>query len=325
MSYDDLNAVVVDDYEESLFFIEELTKILGFQVRSFLCPLEALSYLKEHQVDMVFTDFRMPKMDGLSLIRETRKLHRDVPIVMISGELEAPEFKEQSLQDGCSEFFFKPFSSQDFFERVKPLAEFRRYVKFVGMYRMKEDQFGNHRIRVGHYAKILAAGLNLDKNEQYLIYYGAQLHDIGMNSIPDHILFKAESLTREETELVKRHTSIGHIMLQAYENPYLMTASNISLTHHERFNGAGYPAGLSGDSIPLAGRITAIADVFDVLTSVRPYKAAWDFEKSIRFMSDNSDRHFDPGIVDVLAGNADRMEEVYASLSDCRYEAITQR
>lgn len=316
MSLNDLTAVVVDDSEDCRTLIGIVTSMAGFQVSSFSCPLEALRYVKEHPVDMVFTDFRMPKMDGITFIREARKVHRDIPIVMITGDPNAPELKDLSPECSASELFVKPFSTVDFFDRVKPLALRRQYTKFVSAYRLKENVFGNHSVRVGLYSRIIASGLNLDQNEQDLIYYAAQLHDIGMISIPDHIFFKTERLMPDEMEMVRKHCSIGCSILPKTSNPYFMTASNVSLTHHERVNGSGYPSGLSGDAISVYGRITAVSDVFDVLTSTRPYRAVWDFNKSFSFVSDNRDMHFDPVIVDAFVRNGDQIKEIYTSLAN---------
>ncbi len=316
MALNDLSAVVVDDSDYSRPLIETVTRMAGFQVSSFSCPLEALHYVRENPIDMVFTDFRMPKMDGLTFMRETRKVHHDIPVVMITGDSNAPELKDLAPEDSFSELFAKPFSPEDFFERVKPLALRRQYMKFAGAYRLKEDVFGNHRVRVGLYSKIIAAGLNWDEREQDLIYYAAQLHDIGMISIPDHIFFKPGPLTHDEMDIVRKHCSIGCSIMPEKSNPYFTTASIVSLTHHERYNGSGYPSGLSGDAISVYGRVTAVADVFDVLTSTRPYKTAWDFEKSLSFISDNMDIHFDPVMAAVFVRNADRINEIYASLAD---------
>lgn len=315
MSLNDLTAVVVDDTEYCRTLIEEITSMAGFEVSSFSCPLEALHYVRDHQVDMVFTDFRMPKMDGRTFMREVRKVHRDIPIVIITGEPNAPELKNLSMEDSASELFVKPFSPADFFELIKPLALRRQYVKFIGAYRLKEDVLGRHCVRVGLYSKIIAKGLNWDKNEQDLIYYAAQLHDIGMISIPDHVFFKKERLTLEEMEMVRKHCNIGSSIMPKNSNPYFTTASIISLSHHERFNGSGYPYGLSGDAIPVYGRIAAVSDVFDVLTSKRSYKTAWDFKKSFSFINDNTDWYFDPMIVDVFVRDADKIKEIYTSFS----------
>ena len=161
MSLNDLTAVVVDDSDMCRPLIEEVAGMIGFQVSSFSCPLEALNYVREHPVDIVFTDFRMPKMDGLTFIRETRKVHRDIPIVMLTGEADAPGVQDLFLRNLLLELFIKPFSPVDFFERVKPLALRRQYLKFVGAYRLKEDVFRNHKVRVGLYAKNYSGGFEL--------------------------------------------------------------------------------------------------------------------------------------------------------------------
>ena len=312
--------MVVDGSGKCLSLLEDMRGAVGFRARRFPHPAEALTYASEHTADMILIDFEMSETDSLAFIREIRKLYRDIPILMITEKSETPQLSR--LEDEAFEFFVKPFARSYFLQKLESLALLRQYIKFVSSYRLKDDEFGNHRVRVGHFAKIIASGLNWDKNDQDLIYYAAQLHDIGMNSIPDSILFKTESLTDDEMGLVKRHTSIGRIMLQAYSNPYLKMASVVSLTHHERFNGSGYPAGLSGPAIPVPGRITALADSFDVLISARPYKPDWDFDKSLSFISDNSDILFDPGMVKAFVANSDLIKGVCAHLADCRYEAL---
>ena len=312
MSLEDLTAVLVDDSEYSLSFIEEVTKMVGLNVRSFCCPLEALNYVRANSVDMVCTDFKMSKMDGLTFMREARKVHGDIPVVMITAETNAEELKEGCRKDVVSEFFVKPFPAVNFFDRIKPLALLQQYRKFLGSYRQK-GEFRSHRDRVGQYARIIAAGLNWDKKSQDLIYHAALSHDLGMISMPDALLFKAERLTRNEMELVMKHTVIGHSMLNGNSNPYYKTAAAISLTHHERFNGSGYPFGLSGYAIPAEGRITSMADVFDALTSDRSYKKAWSYEKAFCFISDNDGMLFDPEIVNVFVENAGKVQDVYSS------------
>ena len=312
---EDLTAVIVDDSEYALCFIEDATKMLGINVKSFQCPLEALKYVKTNPVDMICTDFKMPKMDGLTFIREARKVHHDIPVVMFTGEAEYEDLRERSQREGVAEFFVKPIPVVTFFDRVKPLAELRQYLKFMGAYKQKDD-FGNHRVRVGHFSKIIAGALNWDSKDQEMIYYGAQAHDIGMISIPDSILLKASGLAWEEMDLIRKHPVIGHSVLQGYSNPYFKMAATISLTHHERFDGSGYPFGFSGDVIPAAGRIVGLTDAFDVLTSVRPHKTAWSFEKAFSYISVNSDMNFDPEIVNVFTENVDRIKDVFTRFAD---------
>jgi response regulator RpfG family c-di-GMP phosphodiesterase len=314
MPFGDLTAVSVDDSKECLCVLEELARMIGLKVRSFLSPLDALHYVEGNQVDMIFTDFCMPQMDGITFIREVRKLLHDIPIIMVTAEPNVQKLKELFPAGSTVEFLFKPFSAVNFFEKVKPPALLRQYINFMSAYRLKGDNFGRHRNRVGHYAKIIADGLNFDEPD--LIYHAAQFHDIGMISISDDILLKGDKLTASEMELVKKHTIIGYNMMRGKVNPYFSTTATISLTHHETFDGTGYPAGLSGDSIPVAGRITALADVFDALTSARPHKSPRTFDESLRLISDNHNMLFDPEIVNVFVEHVDNVKEVYQRLAD---------
>lgn len=316
MPLDDLTAVVVDDDDYSRSFAEEVTKMVGLKVQSFLQPLDAMRYMKENPVDLIVTDFQMPGMDGLTLVREVRKVHGDIPIVMMTGHSDARDLIMSSNADSVSELFPKPFSASDFFDRVKPLANRRQYSKFIGAYRLKEDEFRNHRARVSHYSRIIAEGLNWGPGEQDLIYYATQSHDLGMVSVPDSIFSKGEGLSPDEKDIVKMHPVIGRSMLHGSANPYFQAACTISLMHHERFNGSGYPMGLSGDAIPVEARIAGMVDVFDVLTSVRPYKEAWSFDKAFGFMRDNHEMLFDPEIVSVFEEKAGSIKEVYTRLAE---------
>jgi len=161
----------------------------------------------------------------------------------------------------------------------------------------RDEETGNHLIRMSRYSRLIAQTLGLERDETETIELAAPLHDIGKIGVPDNILLKLGKLTQDEYDVIKTHTAIGARILSGSSHLLLQMAEQIALTHHERWDGGGYPAGLSGEEIPLAGRIVAVADVFDALTHERPYKEAWPVEKAVDEILGQAGGQFDPGVV----------------------------
>lgn len=149
-----------------------------------------------------------------------------------------------------------------------------------------------------------------------ILLEAAPMHDVGKVGIPDSILLKPGRLDEDEFAIMKQHSTIGHQILSGSDSSLLQMAAEIALSHHEKFDGSGYPAGLAGTSIPLPGRIVAVADVFDALTSARPYKKAWEMEQAVAFLKDNRNSHFDPDCVDALLGRLTEVEEIRRRFQD---------
>jgi len=179
---------------------------------------------------------------------------------------------------------------------------------------LNDEYTGNHIRRVSCYCQEVAGGLGCHAGFIEQITYSSPMHDIGKISIPSEILSKPGKLTAEEFEVVKQHAVNGARILDGI--PFLTMAREIALTHHERYDGAGYPAGLSGEEVPLSGRIVAVADVFDALISRRPYKEPYSFEDSIDILSAEAGKHFDPQVLGVFLGLADRVREIVVRLAD---------
>ena len=176
---------------------------------------------------------------------------------------------------------------------------------------LRDDSTGRHIWRVSEYCGLLAKRVGLPQLHQDLVRKASPLHDVGKIGIPDQILFKPGRLTTDEYDLIKRHPEYGHDMLINGDSPLLDTAAVIALTHHEKFNGSGYPHRLSGDRIPIEGRITAIADVFDALTSERCYKPAFAFDESLRIMQHGRGTHFDPELLDLFVGSLPEVKQIH--------------
>ncbi|WP_156797006.1 HD domain-containing phosphohydrolase [Nitrosomonas sp. Is79A3] len=186
---------------------------------------------------------------------------------------------------------------------------------------MRDNDTGKHVIRVGKYARILSEALELPADICYLIEKAAPLHDIGKIGIPDHILLKAGKLTDVEWEKMRRHAQTGADLLTKHESLMVQLAASIALSHHEHWDGNGYPKQLRAASIPIEGRITAISDVFDALTSPRPYKEAWPIERAVEYIKSKAGMQFDPQLVDLFIENIDKIvviREQYKDEGECQ-------
>jgi HD-GYP domain-containing protein (c-di-GMP phosphodiesterase class II) len=201
------------------------------------------------------------------------------------------------------------------YERLKK-NQLKLIDKLSGAAEFKDVETSNHTKRVGEIAALLAHGAGLSENEVEEIRATAPMHDIGKIGIPDHILLKRGPLTPEEFETIKRHTIIGHQLLRDEEDDFLHTAAIIALEHHEHFDGSGYPYGKRGSDISLEGRIVAIADVFDALTSKRPYKEAWSLEEAFRYIAEHAGTHFDPELTELFLTHREDVERIKYCLED---------
>lgn len=178
----------------------------------------------------------------------------------------------------------------------------------------RDDETGNHTRRLGAYAGLLGEELGLDASTCKLLRLASPMHDIGKVGIPDEILLKPGKLTPEEFEVIKTHTVIGARLLSGSDIPLIRAAEEIALTHHEKWDGSGYPRKLKGNDIPLAGRIVAVCDVFDALLSERPYKRAWTLEETVAEIERCRGAHFDPAVVDAFLSASPRLAQVRCQL-----------
>ena len=180
----------------------------------------------------------------------------------------------------------------------------------------KDDETGQHVIRMSHYTRILAEAAGMPADEVDVLFNAAPMHDIGKIGIPEAILLKPGKLLPDEWKIMQKHPAIGAGIIGRHEHPLLNTARIVALTHHEKWDGSGYPRGLAGEKIPLVGRIVAIADVFDALTSERPYKQAWPVEEAIDFLQKQSGSHFDPRLVALFIAKLPEVMQVRAQHAD---------
>lgn len=325
--------LIVDDQEYNISLLQRILTRAGYtNLVATTNPLELESLYAEHRPDIVLLDLHMPEMDGftaLQCLREWTPEGEYLPILVLTADV-TPEAKKRALHEGANDFIAKPFDRtevvlriQNFLatrfyhlqlqernhdleqrvrERTKELelaqAEILDVLGRTAEYR--DDETGQHTKRVGELSERIALGMGLAPEEANLIGRAAPLHDIGKIGIPDGILLKPGRFTPEEFAKMKEHADIGALILQGSVFPVLQTAGIIALSHHEKWNGTGYPQGLSGEDIPLAGRIVAIADFFDALTHERPYKRAWTQEEAIAEIRAQSGQHFDPRVVEAF-------------------------
>ena len=341
-----LNLVIVDDEIVNLLLLESIVEGEGYtNFTTFSDASAALEYLQNNKVDVLVTDFNMPKIDGIELLKQAKKLYPDLVSIMITANGNN-EIMHKALESGVTEFLIKPISPLIFKLRLKNILELKASLNLTQNFNhtlkqkveeatlslrkseyeslevlskaaeYKDPETASHIARVSHYSKLLAKAYGLSQIEQDIIYYAAPLHDIGKIGINDAILLKPGKLTPEEFVHMKEHSAIGGSILEGKENPYLQAGEVIALTHHEKYNGKGYPKGLKGENIPLYGRIVAVADVFDALTSKRPYKEAWSFDKALNLLVEEKQEHFDPQIVEHFIANIDEVKNIYESFQE---------
>ncbi len=341
MSFDNLKVVSIDDNKNNLFLIESICLDLNLNLKSFSEPLDALLYVLKNPVDMILLDYMMPNLNGLEFIKEFRKNKKNVPIIMITSVGDDIGIHKEAFDLGANDFLNKPVNAIIFKARVLNLLSnyqnrmliedkakllesevkkaTRRLVKrehetlrVLGKTaEYKDPETASHVARVAHYSKLLAKGYGLDEKEQDIIFYAAPFHDLGKVGIEDKILLKPGKLDDEESIIMKTHARIGYEILKDSKSEYLQAGAIIALSHHEKFDGTGYPNSLKGEDIDIFGRIVAIADVFDALTSNRPYKKAWSFDDALNLLKKESGKHFDPKLVNIFIENIDEVTKIY--------------
>lgn len=314
-----LKILIADDDEVSRDLLEHMLSQEGYEVRVAATGLEAYSILRDEAIQLVITDWEMPELSGIDLCKLIRQGGSEagyVYVIMLSGHNERSQIVE-GLAAGADDFLTKPLFRDELLVRIRAgervLSLETRDVTIFALAKLAESRdsdTGLHLERVQQYAKVLTAKLleypemagKIDPDMVRLIYSTCPLHDIGKVGIPDHILLKPGKLTHDEITIMRRHVEIGSATLGAclVRFPgarFLTVAREIAASHHEKYNGSGYPLGLRGEAIPIAGRIVALADVYDALRSKRHYKEALSHEIALEAIVRESGAHFDPVVV----------------------------
>lgn len=308
--------LIVDDEPANLKVMRE---VLGEQYRMSFAKSGAavLALLEKDLPHLILLDIMMPDMNGFEVCKriKTNPKTSHIPIIFVTalGD-ECDEFKGFEL--GAVDYITKPISPALVRARVKThlslvQAEQLKQAHVDLVQRLgraaeyKDTDTGEHIIRMSQYSKVLALALGMPEHQAELLRQAAPMHDIGKIGIPDAILLKPGRLTYEEFEQMKQHAAIGAQILANSPSPLLQLAHTLAIEHHEKWDGSGYPNGIKGEQISIEGRIVAVADVFDALTSKRPYKEAWSVEKTVQHMQAQAGSHFDPTLIKLFLNKLD--------------------
>lgn len=288
-----LNEILKNDY--SLSFAKDANK--GWELAFSEVP------------DLILLDVMMPEKTGYDLIKELKANQKTkfIPVIFVTALTDIGD-EEKGFLLGAVDYITKPVSPAIVKARVKTHLSLvdseevkitrLQIIQRLGMAsEYKDNETGMHVIRMSHYSKTLALAIGYSEESADEILNAAPMHDVGKIGIPDSIIQKPGKLTEEEWQIMKRHPEIGAEIIGDHHSSLLRLAKSIALTHHEKFDGTGYPYQLKGENIPIEGRIIAIADVFDALTTVRPYKKAWEVEEALGYLQKESGTHFDPKLV----------------------------
>ena len=337
-------ALLVDDSRSVLNFLKRHIEAGGLvEATAFLDPVEALACARERVFDLVLVDYEMPHMDGISFIRAFRNLPgcTDVPIAMVTSR-QTDDIKMEALQAGATDFLPKQSRSVEMTARLRNLIQLGAAVRKLNdraahlasevaaatrklgereeeiilrlalAVEYRDNDTGEHTLRVARYSRIIAEQLGLPARLCRDIYLAAPLHDVGKVAIPDNVLLKPGRLTDEEMAVIRTHATIGERILADSSCELIQLGAEIAAGHHERWDGAGYPRGLRAGEIPVAARVVAVADVFDALTTRRPYKEPMALDVARSYLVENAGRQFDPACVEAFLSRWDEVIEIAA-------------
>ncbi|WDI39948.1 HD-GYP domain-containing protein [Bremerella sp. P1] len=329
--------LLVDDDPACLGMLSDVLGALGIPVETARDGNEALEMIYQGDFRIVLSDWQMPGMSGVELCRRVRQrpLSGYVYFILLTS-LDRQHNLVSGLRAGADDFITKPFDPEELNIRLRAAnrivsLESRNVIIFAlaKLAESRDPETGAHLERMREYSRLLAEDLShqpkyadiVDADYVRTIYLTSPLHDIGKVGIPDHVLLKPGKLTAEEFEIMKQHTLVGFHTLDAAvreqpEAAYLRFARDIACSHHEKYDGSGYPYGLKGEDIPLCGRIVAVADVYDALTTARVYKEAFSHEKACQIIREGSGAHFDPDIVDAFFRHEEEIVDINQRLND---------
>ena len=349
--FPDARILVVDDEKYNVRALSRILTAAGYRaIQMTTDPATVRDLCREFHPDLVLLDLHMPALDGVAVLEQLRAAappQSYLPVLMLTGDQSAAS-RHRALAAGATDFVTKPFEMDEVLLRIRNLLETRYLHQEISLQNQhletrvrertaelqdaqldtlerlaiaaefRDDETGRHTERVGEIAAVLASRLDLSDDEVFLIRRAAPLHDVGKIGIPDAILRKPGPLTAAEFARMQDHTTIGAQILSGGRSRVVRMAEEIALTHHEHWNGMGYPRGLAGETIPLVGRLVMVADVFDALSSDRVYRAAWPPERVLAYIEQYAGERFDPRIVGLC-----RVPAVRAAMLAIRQAGIT--
>lgn len=342
------SILVIDDEPFNIDILLELLEVDGFtNITGLTDPVKAVKLYTEKEFDLVLLDLSMPIMDGFQVMKAFSSVIKVIyPPILILTAVKDRDTRLKALGSGARDFLEKPFDGDEVICRLSNLLEMFLSQKLLEKYteslenavrertkKIEATQFeildclsyaaeyrdmdtANHTLRVGLYSRVIAEQYGFNNDELDLIQHAAPMHDIGKIGVSDTILLKPGKLNKEEFDKIKLHSEIGAEILSKSNARVIKYAKIIALTHHEKWNGKGYPKGLAGQKIPIQGRIVALADVFDALSMDRPYKKAWLLEKILSLLSEESGEHFDPHLVKLFMDSLPTILEIKEKYAD---------
>jgi putative two-component system response regulator len=335
-----MRVLIVDDSTTNLLIFTKVAQSIGCTTVAFSDPLAALEAFPASEADLAIIDYHMPSLNGLELIKQIRAFPAcaDVPLVMVTANSES-SVRYAALDAGATDFLKRPIDPVEVKSRLRNLLKLRSaqnalrdraawlatevakatqsladreqeiIFRLARAAEFRDSDTGAHLVRMAAYCRLIGEGLGSDAEECRILQLAAPMHDVGKIAVPDSILLKPGKLSPDERRVMEQHTLQGETILADSQCDLIRVAAVLAGSHHECWDGTGYPRGLKGDTIPLVGRIAAVADVFDALTTERPYKQAWSPEAARDYIRERAGSQFDPACV---AAFLDRWPDVLA-------------
>ena len=342
--------LIADDDSETRYILERLLQQKGYATRTVADGEAALQSVAEELPDLILLDGNMPGMDGFEVVKKLKSAARTrtIPTIMVTG-LGDRESRLRALENGAEDYLVKPVDRNELWSRVRNHLRLKEYsdllqdnnalleaqvyertaqlresnreaiLLLTSAAEYRDSDTGVHVRRISYLTSELARLMGMDAEFAELMFYASPMHDIGKIGVPDSVLLKPGPLDPMEWDVMKSHTILGKRILESGTTEYMKKGAEIALTHHERWDGSGYPSGARGDAVPMCGYIMGICDQYDALRSKRPYKVALDHSRVVEIISKGDGRtkpeHFHPGVLSTFEGNASKFAEVFATVA----------